>query len=344
MATIRDVSKKAGVSVATASRVVNSTQWVAPETRARVIDAMDALGYQPNSYAKALATNRSDILGMVVGDLSGPFFGDLMARVELEARQQHRHLLITSGGLNREEELDAVDFLLRRQVDALILHVDSMTDADLHALTRRTETPIVLINRFVPELKDQCIHVNNELGGRKAVEHLLAQGHTDIACMTGPLYKSDSRARLHGYRQALEGAGLTYSESLVVEADYMEPGGSDAMARLLDRGHPITAVACGNDLMAYGAIRLLKDRGLSVPGDVAVTGYDDIVMSGYFEPGLTTIHVPVGDMGKQAAQLAVALAEKRVADVHHQFNPDLIIRDSVQPLDSSGHKKKIHSL
>ena len=331
MATIKEVSRLAQVSVATVSRVANGNKWVAEETQARVRAAMAELGYTPNTNARALATNKSDIIGMVVGDLGGPFFGDLMHQVEQEVRRLGKHLIVTSGHGNWDDENDAVEFLLQRQVDALILHVDSLSDEELYALTQRTETPIVLVNRFVPELAAQCVHVNNELGGRLITQHLISQGHRDIACITGPLYKADSRARLQGYRQALEAADIEFRQELVVEGDYTEPGGSLAMERLFRRELSISAVVCGNDLMAYGAIRLAKSHQLSVPRDLSVAGYDNIVMSAYVEPGLTTMHVPIGKMGLQAGQLAVALAAKRTLDVQHEFDPQLVIRESVVP-------------
>lgn len=334
MSTIRDVSRLANVSVATVSRVINANQPVSADTRARVEAAMAELGYKPNSNAKALATNRSDILGMVLGDLGGPFFGDLMAQAEEETRRLKRHLLVTAGGHSREVELEAIDFLLQRQVDALLLHVDSLTDADLYELSSQTDTPMVLINRYVPDLHAQCIHVNNEVGGELITRHLIEQGHQEIACITGPLYKGDSRGRLQGYRRALEKAGLPYVEQRVVESDYMEAGGSVALERLLARQVPFTAVVCGNDLMAFGAIRSLRLHGLSVPEDVDVTGYDDIVMSSYVEPSLTTIHVPIGAMGVQAARLAVQLATGQAPKVQQAFEPRLVVRGSTRSLAS----------
>lgn len=332
MATIKEVSRLANVSVATVSRVVNGNKWVAGETQERVRAAMTQLGYIPNNAARALATNKTETIGMVVGDLSGPFYGDLMYQVEQEVRALGKHLIVTSGHGNWDDENDAIEFLLQRQVDALILHVDSISDEELFILSQRAGCPIVLVNRFVPELAKQCIHLDNELGGRLMTEYLLAQGHKHIACITGPLYKSDSRDRLQGYRQALDAAGIPYRAELVVEGDYTEPGGSLAMERLLRRDIPMTALLCSNDLMAYGAIRMAKSQGIAVPKQLSVAGYDNIVMSAYIEPGLTTVHVPIGQMGVQAGQLAVALADKKSHATQHHFDPTLVIRESVKPL------------
>lgn len=332
MATIKEVSLLAGVSVATVSRVANGNRWVAVETQQRVKEAMKELGYQPNTSARALATNRTETIGMIVGDLSGPFYGDLMHRVEKTVRSQGKHLILTSSHGNLEDERDAIEFLLRRQVDALILQVDSLSDADLIAITERIRTPIVLVNRYVPELAQHCVYINNETGGRLITEYFIQQGHREIACITGPLYKPDSRDRLQGFRQALDQAKLSFHQDWVVESDFTESGGSSAMERLLKRSSNCTAVFCENDLMAYGAIRYAKSQGIQVPQQLSVAGYDDIVMSAYIDPSLTTIHVPIGDMGEQAGKLACAMADKKILKINQHFNPHLIERDSVQPL------------
>ncbi len=328
MATIKQVSSRAGVSVATVSRVLNGNQHVEPETRARVVDAMNALGYQPNSSARALATNRTESIGLVLGNLGGPFFGDLMEQAEHEARASNRSVLITSGGTDKATELAAINGLLRRQVDGLILHVDHLTEPELESICHRNKTPIVVVNRLLPGARDRCIYVDNHEGGRIATNHLLNAGHLRIACITGPQFKTDSRDRLAGYQRALSDAGLPAPGDYVIEADYTEPGGRAAALQLLERGTGFTGLFCGNDLMAFGAIRALKDAGIRVPDDVAVVGYDDIVMAAYFEPGLTTVHLPIGVMGREAMRLAVQLADNARAEVQHTLPVTLTVRAS----------------
>lgn len=332
MATIREVSKHANVSVATVSRVVNGNKWVSESTRDRVLESMRELGYEPNSFARSLATNKSDTVGMVVGDLSGPFFGPMMQAAEKTIRDAGKHLVITSGRSSLEEERDAIQFLLKRRCDALILHLDLMPDEEIIALSDREKMPIILVNRLIPELADQCISLDNEAGGYLATQHLIELGHTQIAHIAGPLYKSDARDRLAGYRRALEAAGISYDDRLVVESDFLEAGGALALERLRRRNHPFTAIVGGNDLMAIGVINSLRQQGVRVPEDCSVVGYDDVVMSGYLVPGLTTIKVPAEEFGGQAARQALKQSEQLDCEVQNRFQPVLIERASTGPV------------
>ena len=328
MATIREVSEVAQVSSATVSRVVNGNKWVSTATRDRVLAAMAELGYQPNSFARALATNRSETIGMVVGDLAGSFFGGMMHSAEQEVRKAGKHLIITSGHDSIESERDAIDFLLQRRVDALILHLDVMSDEDLIALNARVQVPIVLVNRRVPELAGRSISLDNELGGYLATQHLLELGHRAIACITGPLYKADARARLAGYRRALEQANCDYDEHLVIESNFTESGGQAAAARLLSRQIPFTALFAQNDHLAIGAMNQLKTQQLRIPGDISLVGYDDMVMAPYVEPALTTVAIPVNEFGRQSALLALNLTGPPDVQITHRFKPTLVLRDS----------------
>lgn len=332
MATIREVSKHAQVSVATVSRVVNGNKWVAEATRQRVLEAMAELGYQPNSFARSLATNKSDTIGMVVGDLAGPFFGEMMQFAEQAVRDAGKHLIITSGHSTLEEERDAVQFLLKRRCDALILHLDLMPDVEIVELAGSQATPVILVNRLVPELADNCVYLDNEAGGFLATQHLLELGHKRIACVTGPLYKADARERLAGYRRAMAGAGLDYDEQLVVEGDFMEPGGEVAAAELLRRDQDFSAVVVGNDLMAIGAVNGFKHSGLRIPEDVSLVGYDDVLMAGYLEPPLTTVRVPVAEFGTEAGRLALKLGEGIDNAIRNRFMPSLVERGSTRAL------------
>lgn len=338
MATIREVSKHAQVSVATVSRVVNGNKWVAEATRQRVLEAMAELGYQPNSFARSLATNKSETIGMVVGDLAGPFFGEMMQFAEQAVRDAGKHLIITSGHNTLSEERDAIQFLLKRRCDALILHLDLIPDEEIIELAKAESTPMILVNRLVPALAEQCIYLDNEAGGFLATQHLIDQGHRLIACITGPLYKADARERLAGYRRALDTAGIPFNEQLVIEGDFMEPGGEVAMAELLDRQLSFSAVVVGNDLMAIGAYNGLKHRGLRIPEDVSLVGYDDVLMAGYLEPPLTTVRVPVAEFGSEAGRLALKLGEGIDREILNRFMPTLIERGSTQARTQSAPK------
>lgn len=336
MSTIREVSKCANVSIATVSRVVNGNKWVSDTTRNKVLQAMKELGYQPNSFAKALATNRSDTLGMVVSDLGGPFFGDMMRAAEDEVRKYGKHLIITSGHDTLEHERDAINFLMQRRVDALLLHIDAIPDDELVTLYDRYPIPIILINRVVPELEQFCISLDNSKGGYMATQHLLELGHQRIACITGPLFKADTVARLAGYRRAIEQAGLHYDASLVIESDFQEEGGSDAIEQLMHQQVPFTAVVTQNDHMAIGAMIALKACGKRIPEDISLVGYDDMVMARYTEPALTTVNIPVAQFGQQAADLALVKLGDKDASVTQKFQPELVVRQSTAAAPKAG--------
>ena len=223
-------------------------------------------------------------------------------------------------------------FLLKRRCDALILHLDAMNDEEIIGLVEAQRTPIIIVNRFIPEIPRRCVYLDNELGGYLAAKKLISLGHRQMACVTGPLFKADARARLMGFRRALDDAGLVFEESRVVESDFREGGGAAAIERLCKRNVRFTALVCCNDLMAIGAINALKGMGKRVPDDVSVVGYDDVVMSAYLEPGLTTVRVPVADMGQEAAQLALNLSDQKNFPINQAFQPVLMERDSVAGL------------
>lgn len=330
MPTIREVSKLAKVSASTVSRVLNGTVPVAEPTRTRVLDAIEKLDYRPNAFARSLATNRSGGIGVSVNDLSSPYYGAMIKGVEAEVEAAGMHLLVASGHVDALREREALEFLLDRRSDALVVHLESMSDDEvLHFMERGV--PMVLMGRYLADAEDRCVWLDNELGGELAARHLLDSGHTSIAHLAGPLHFPDARARLHGFRRALEAAGVHYDERHVVEADFLEAGGYAATLRLLSRGVPFTAIASANDQMAAGALQALAENGFSVPDDVSVIGFDDVLFARYLSPSLTTVRQPLEEMGRAAARIALALLEGRETEVERRFEPTLVTRDSVRP-------------
>ncbi|MGL5048379.1 MAG: LacI family DNA-binding transcriptional regulator [Shewanella sp.] len=327
MITIREVAELACVSQATVSRVVNDHKRVTESTRVRVLAAMKTLGYQPNAFAQALASNRSCSIGMVVGNLGGFFYGPLMHSVEEQARESGHHLIVTSGEDNHAKEWDAINFLLSRRVDALILHVSAITDYELIDLAARG-IKIVIINRYVPELAQQCVYLDNEYGGYLATKHLLDLGHTRIACITGQLNKGDSRDRLQGYRNALQEHGLLFDSALVAEGSFDEDGGLNTARRLVQRQLNFTAVVCGNDNIAMSVYDVLVEHGLSAGIHVSVVGYDDAIVARYLRPKLTTVRFPIIEMGKTAVKLVLQKHSVKTTEVCLKMTPELIIRAS----------------
>ncbi|WP_432455628.1 MULTISPECIES: LacI family DNA-binding transcriptional regulator [unclassified Agarivorans] len=334
MATIREVSELANVSQATVSRVINGNKKVSETTRVRVEAAMRDLGYRPNSFAQALASSRSTSIGMVVSSLSGPFFGPIMHEVEQELRANGHHLVATSGDDIEEREREAIGFLLSRQVDALILHVTMIGDDELIEISKQGR-PLVLINRFVPELANSCIFLDNELGGYLATKHLLDLGHRSVACICGPMNKQDSRDRVQGYRIALAEQKVAFDPNLVAEGSYDEDGGLAPARKLIQRDVNFTAVFCGNDNIALGVYDVLAEQRKQVGKDVSVVGYDDVLLSRYLRPKLTTVHFPVVEMGKAAARLVLKKISGKGDMEAIELTPELVVRESTaQPLST----------
>lgn len=331
MPTIREVSRHANVSPSTVSRVLNGTVPVAPATRRRVLKAIEDLDYRPNALARALATNRSNGVGVTVNDLSSPYFGAMLKGIEEVVVAAGMHLVVLSGNAELESERGAVHYLQDGRTDALVLHCEALTDEELIALATQG-LPVALIGRYVPELEEQCVWLDNEVGGEIATKHLLDHGHRRIGHISGPLSFPDSRARLLGYRRALEQAGIAYDERLVLEGDFREEMGHRATRRLLERDLGITALFCANDQSAVGAFKAVREAGLSIAKDISLIGYDDVLFARYMYPALTTVAQPLRDMGRAAATISLGILNQRGTEVRHRFQPELIERQSVATL------------
>ena len=333
MPTIKEVSRHAKVSPATVSRVLNGTVPVAGDTKKRVLDAVKELNYQPNAFARGLVTNRSGGVGVVVNEISSPFYSGIVAGIEQVVEAADMHLIVSSGHADTKFERRAAEYLLQRRSDALILHLEMLSDYELLSWLEQNlpaDTPVVIVGRNVTELVGKCVYLDNERGGFLATRYLLDQGHKHIAHIAGPMAMKDSRDRLQGYRRALEDAGLSYDESYVVEADFTENGGQQAVQRLLDRDLELSAIFSANDQMAAGILHTLREHNLTVPDDISLVGYDDVYLARYLYPALTTIQQPLHDMGRAAAHIALAALEQKETEVKRRFEPELIIRQSVK--------------
>ena len=329
MTTMKDVAELAGVSQATVSRVINSTGPVTDKTRTSVNAAMQSLNYRPNSIAQSLASNCTNSVGVLVSELTGPFYGPMMAGIEAELRKAHKHVIVAAGHSEEAEEIEAIEFLINRNCDALILHVEAVSDAYLIELCNGP-TPIILLNRLIDEISEQCISLDNVQGGRLATEELIKYGHRHIACITGPLWKQDATGRLQGYKEALIRAGIKVNENIIIEGNFKEDGGIDAMKSILANDKSVTAVFCCNDEMAFGAISVLKDQGIKVPEEVSIIGFDDVSFSYYLSPKLSTVLNPMNTMGKIAADLILSSVYNKTQTNHERLLlPHIVSRDSV---------------
>jgi LacI family transcriptional regulator len=328
MATIREVAESAGVSYATVSHVINNTRLVSQETRARVLAAMDALNYRPNALARSLRQGRTNTLGLVLPDSANPFFAEISRSIEDEAFKKGYSVFLCNTELDTERELFYVDVLSNKQVDGIIFVAAGDQADSLDFLVRRN-MPVVMIDRDVPNVEVDAVLTDNKLGGYLATCHLLELGHRRIACIAGPSSITPSAERIIGYRKALEEAGISYDENLIIRGDYHAQSGMEITHSILKMDPRPTAIFCLNDLMALGALRAAAEAGCSVPQDLAVVGYDDLELAHFTNPPLTTIAQPKKEVGAQAISLLVdRISRKSRPPSRLVLPPELIVRRS----------------
>ena len=329
MANIYQVAELAGVSLATVSRVINPGAKVSEKTRRKVLAAMEQLGYKPNSIAQSLATRSSNAVGVLVSELYGPFFGAMLSAIEKTFKAAGKFVLVSAGHNDEEQEREAIRFLMSRNCDALIVHVEALSDKFLLDHDHE-KTPLIIMNRKVRGLADRCFSLDNELGGYLATQSLLKFKHKRIAYISGPLDWVDARQRLAGHKRALEEARIKFDERLLIEGDYHETCGQEALNALFGKGLPFTAVVCANDGMAAGAMAAAHERGLELPRQLSIVGFDDAPISRYVYPKLTTVHYPIADMAAMAARWVLKhVYEHEQAEVQTAFEPKLVQRDSI---------------
>jgi LacI family transcriptional regulator len=308
-ATIRDVARAAGVSVATVSRALTGSGPVSEATRQRIRAAADALRYAPNASARSLVSSRTSTVGFLLPDLYGEFFSEVIRGADLAARARGYHLLVSSTHDGREE-IEAALHAMRGRVDGLLVMAPNLDGAQL-AAELPGRLPVVLLNA-APELTGvDAVAVDSHGGARAMMRHLLDAGHRRIAFIDGAAGSHDAAERRRGWRAALADAGIEPPPAWELPGDFTEASGYDA-ARALVAAHDTatrpTAVFAANDAMAIGAISALREAGLDVPADVAVVGFDDIPMARYVSPPLTSVHVAIPELGARAvARLVDAL-------------------------------------
>lgn len=329
MATIKEVSELAEVSLATVSRVINNTAQVKPHTRIRVEEAMKKLGYRPNFIAQSLASNKSNTVGYVVPELHGSFFGSMLSGSENILRKSSKHLFISAGHSNLQDEINAIESLRDRRCDALILHLEAIGDDYLIELAK-SGVNFILVNRHIDAIPEHCIGINNIHGGYIATKALIDKGHTHIGYISGSLWKVDAEERLQGHKNALREANIPFNADWLKEGDFQAASGYELASILLDNHPMLTALACANDEMAYGACNAIRERGLSIPEDISVIGFDDIEFSAFTYPRLTTIHYPTREIGEMAARWVLNHVYGQRYEVSTEVvSPYLVKRDSI---------------
>ncbi len=326
MSTIRDVARAAGVSIATVSRVFNGTNPVSEVARRRVEAAALELDYWPNVAARSLIGSRTHTLGVLLPDLYGEFFSDVIRGIDHAAAAVNHQILVASSHANANEFLSAARSM-RGRVDGLIaMASDRASAAAIAKITRYFS--VVVLNPRTPVSGCNAISVANLAGAVSMVEHLVQLGHRRIAMIQGPRGTGDAEQRLRGYRKALRKTGLRPDPVLEYEGDFTEASGYRAALELLRRKPRPTALFAANDYMAIGAMSALRDAGIAVPDEIAVTGFDDIAIVEYLSPPLTTVRVDAYDLGARAIELWMNRPEDASHCQHHVLSTELVVRGS----------------
>jgi LacI family transcriptional regulator len=326
--TIKDVAKQANVSVATVSRALNGHENVAEAVRKRVISVASELRYSPHHAARSLSSRRTHTIGVVLPDLYGEFFSELMRGIDHVARERGLHLLVSSYHGNPGEQGAALR-AMRGRVDGLLLMSPFVEDAEGLREDLSPAMPAVLMNSCLADAGHAAVSVDNHGGAREMVRHLVDAGHRRIAFIAGPADNFDASERLRGYRDALA-EFLPGATAWILQGDFDEASGHRAGGELLAAARRPDAVFAANDMMALGCLFALNQAGLQAPRDIAIAGFDDIPLARYVHPSLTTMRVDIAELGGRALRLLLDDPSKQpqLRKENPTLVPRLMVRDS----------------
>ncbi|MCM3440347.1 MULTISPECIES: LacI family DNA-binding transcriptional regulator [Bacillaceae] len=322
-----DVAKLANVSPATVSRVLSNPDLVSKETREKVMEVINKVNYKPHIVARQFRTKETKIILVVVPDITSAFFSKVLRGIEHVAVQNGYQVILGDTENDTEREQEYINLLLQKQADGMVLLTARQDKTQLEEIAEHF--PMVLACEYMDGLNVPTVSIDNISSARKATEHLIQQGHTKIAHITGPINVILSRDRLRGFQQAMMSHDLEIDSVYIQEGDFTFESGYHQMLKLLALENPPSAVFVFNDEMAMGAIKAVKDSHLSVPEDVAVVGFDNIKMSSVIEPNLTTINQPKYEIGKKAMELLLKLINgESLQKKKFVMKDELIIRES----------------
>lgn len=331
MATIKDVAALAGISYTTVSHVLNKTRPVSDQVRVKVEAAILQLDYVPSAVARSLKAKSTSTIGLLIPNGVNPYFAELARGIEDYCERNGFCVILCNSDDNPQKQRSYLRVLLEKRVDGLI--VSSVGgDPGLDGGLSGVRTPMVVVDRELEGIEADLVRIDHELGGYLATRHLLELGHRHIACIRGPAHTSVARLRLCGYERAMAEANIQVQPHWVTPSDYTSPGGYQAAVSLLSRDPP-TAIFAGNDMIGIGVLRAAAERNICVPRDLSVVGFDDIEMSRYVYPALTTVGQSIVELGEHAAQMLLrricgpfdGVIEQRVVA------PGMVVRESTAP-------------
>ncbi len=296
MITIKDIAERAGVSYATVSRALNGRSDVSPETRSRVLELAKELGYQPNAIARSLVKRRSEMVALIVPDVSNPFFADITMTVNQAAEEAEYTVVVCNTGWDAKKEQEKLRIMMEQRVDGIILKpVQELSSEKLEELS----VPVVVFWHAQPD-RISYIEVDHEAGAKLAVRHLISRGYRKIAYLGGKLTSISNTIRMDAYKKTLEDAGLAVREELINNGGFSMESGYQRIGSMLRLPDPPDAVFCGNDIIALGVLQYARDHGINVPRDFGIIGFDDIGYASLPQVRLSTISQPRDKLGQQA--------------------------------------------
>lgn len=330
---IKDIARAAKVSHPTVSRALSNSPLVKGETANRIRQIAASLGYRPSAIARSLATKRTKTIGVVVTSIADPFIADVISGVEEAANDHGYSVFLANSNANPEREVKVVHSFHERRVDGILVTA-SRVGALYVPLLSQVKVPIVLINNQHPDETDEFIYsvtIDNIKASTEVMRHLVGLGHKRIAYIGDRGGFQSDIERLAGYRKGLAEANYPFIPELVVHGDGKPEGGGQAMEQLLTLSSPPTAVFCYNDMSALGALRLLHGRGIKVPEDMSLVGFDDLAIASYTCPLLTTVSQPKQQMGRMAMEIMIKLLSRSDSRTNIKVEGELIIRESTAP-------------
>lgn len=328
---IEKVAQKARVSTATVSRTINGLGNVRPETATRVWDAVKALGFYPNAYARTLGSGRSRILGLIISDICNPFFPDLVKSFQDAALRSGYEVLLTNTNYDPERMATCARRMLERRVEGVAIMTSETDEQMLEELTNRG-VPVVFLDAGKVQNRTSNIRVRYPQGIAEAIKHLYGLGHRRIGFLSGPSNLSSARTRRSAFLRELKKYGIPLEKDLIQEGNHKLSGGEAAAERILSLPQPPTAILASNDLTAAGALRTIHRRGLSVPDDISVVGFDDIDTCELTVPPLTTIRLSRSELGERAfSALFRVLQNESEHGQEWEVETHLVVRASTGP-------------
>jgi LacI family repressor for deo operon, udp, cdd, tsx, nupC, and nupG len=330
---IKDIARIAGVSHSTVSRALSDSSLVREETKARIRRLAEEMGYSPSAIARGLVTQRTRTIGLVVTSIADPFWAEVVGGVEEAALDYGYNIILANSNSERQREITAVKTLREKRVDGIIVAA-SRVGALYRPMLEELGAPIVLVNSHSEEEESYIysIATDNVRGGRLATEHLLRLGHRRIGYIADPEDLGSNSDRLQGYQQALSAWERDLDPALIVNGDGNLEGGQRAMHQLLSLSNPPTGVFCYNDLTAIGALHAARQRGLRMPEDISVVGYDDLAIAAYTTPPLTTVAQAKREMGRKATEMVLSLLSENPSAANIVLQGELIVRESTGPV------------